>query len=159
MVSGDGSFGKVGAAKNSVFLSEAKLRAHEGFGGCGPETHDHVRLENIQFRLDPWAAGVDFTLAGSAVNATLAPFLEREMLHGVGDVDLRAIKSNFLQRPIQDFPCGADEGTAGQIFRVAGLFADQNDPGGGRAFAEDRLGGAGVQIAALTVLHGAAHVF
>jgi len=72
---------------------------------------------------------------------------------------LRAINAGFDQRVIKQTAGGADERFAGQIFFVAGLFADEDNLGAPRAFAEDGLGAAFPKVAAFTISRGIAKRF
>ena len=50
------------------------------------------------------------------------------MLHDVGDVCLAAIDVCLLQRGVQHPPGRTYEGTAGEVFFIAGLFANDALP-------------------------------
>ena len=89
---------------------------------------------------------------GLVVDSALAAADELEMLDRVGDVGALPVDAGLGQRAVEELAGGADERAAGQILLVAGLLADEQDAGVERAFAEHRLGGAFVEVAA-----GAAH--
>jgi hypothetical protein len=61
------------------------------------------------------------------------------MLYRVGDVNLRTVDAGLFQRAVEHLPRRSDERLAGEVFLVAGLLADQHDPGLLRAFAEHGL--------------------
>jgi hypothetical protein len=63
-----------------------------------------------------------------------------EMFPRISDVNLRAADAGRCQRAIEHLSRRSDEWFVGQVLLVAGLFADQHDPGSLRAFAEHGLG-------------------
>jgi hypothetical protein len=76
------------------------------------------------------------------------------MLHRVGEVRAVAGDAGVAERRVQEPTSGADERLALPVLAVAGLLADQDDSGVGRAFTEYRLAGPLVQIAALAAERG-----
>ena len=78
------------------------------------------------FELEPDLAALDFVGVGTLVQAALAAHLMLEMLHRVGDENLRAGDPRFRQGPVEDLPGGPDERLAGKVFLVAGLLANQH---------------------------------
>src|SRR5262245_13184073 len=62
-----------------------------------------------------------------------------EMLHGIGDENLRARNSRLCQRAVEDPPGWADERLAAEILLVTGLLADEHDVSGSAALARHRL--------------------
>src|SRR5438045_1079853 len=89
------------------------------------------------------------------MEAAFAARFPLEVFDGVGDVDGRAIDVGGGEGFVEQAAGGADEGLAGEVFLVAGLFADEDEAGGGGAFAEDDVGGAAVEGAALAFGGGA----
>ena len=128
--------------------------AEQRAGGGGAERDDERRPDQGQFLLEPPAAGTDLAGIGLFVDAALAPPLELEMLHRIGDVGPLARHAGLGQRLVEQLPGRTDERRAGQILLVARLLADEDQPRIERAFAEHGLGGAFVEIAA-----GAVHRF
>jgi hypothetical protein len=63
-----------------------------------------------------------------------------EMLHCVGDENLRARDLRLRQGVVEDLAGGADERLAGEVFLVAGLLAHQHQVSAPASFAWDRLG-------------------
>jgi hypothetical protein len=61
------------------------------------------------------------------------------VLHRIRDVDIVAIDACFVEAIIEQEACGTDEWLAFDVFAVAGLFADQHEPGAWIARAEDGL--------------------
>lgn len=54
-------------------------------------------------------------------------------------VTYRRLRSMLFQCAIEEFSCGPDEGQTGEVFRVPGLLADDQDACVGRAVTENRL--------------------
>jgi hypothetical protein len=75
------------------------------------------------------------------------------MLHRVGYVKQRPVNSSIYQRPIQQLAGWPHERMSLSIFLVPRLFADQNDVGGFRPFAEHGLRRMSVEIASPAFLH------
>ena len=70
-----------------------------------------------------------------------------EVFDGVGDVEEVAREADFLHDVVEELSGWADEGAAGGVFLVAGLFADDDEFGVSGAFAEDGLGGVATDVA------------
>jgi hypothetical protein len=84
------------------------------------------------------------------VDPALAALLELEVLDRVGDVDRLALETRFGQGLVEYLAGRTDERRALAIFLISRLFADEHDPRGGRASAEDGLRGVTVEVAAGT---------
>ncbi len=112
-----------------TLAADAKIRAEEGLGGGGAETNDDFRLQNAELRVEPRAAGGDFAGAGFFVDAALAARLPFKMFDGVGDVNIGAVEAGGGKGFVEEFSGRADERFAGEIFIVAGLFADKDNAG------------------------------
>ena len=82
------------------------------------------------------------------MDALLAAHDEFEMLDRVGDVGRAPVDPGLFERRVEQLTGGADERASGEILLVARLLADEEDAGVERAFAEHRLGGAFVEVAA-----------
>ena len=63
------------------------------------------------------------------------------MLYRVGDIDLFAVDAGFRKRAVEHVAGRAHERFAREVFLVAGLLADQHQPGLGGAFAKHGLCG------------------
>jgi len=147
--------GVVGCLEFSAMLGELEGFSEEGLGGRGSEADDDLGLKQLEFFKKPGTTGDDFGPAWFGVEPLFAAaFLPFEVLDGVGDVDGCAVDFGGNEGFIEDPSGGADEGFAGTVFLVAGLFADEDDFGGGGALAEDGLGGVAVEGAAVAFLHG-----
>ena len=72
--------------------------AHEPARRGRAERHDDARPYDLDLVVEPQAAGVDLARVGLLVDAPLAARLVLEMLHGVGDVDSRAVDAGRLER-------------------------------------------------------------
>jgi hypothetical protein len=73
------------------------------------------------------------------MDSAFTPLLEFEMFHGVGDIDLRSVKSCVCQGLIEQPARRTHERAALPVFFVARLFAHQHDSRGGRTFAKNNL--------------------
>jgi hypothetical protein len=58
----------------------------------------------------------------------------------VGDVDVLAGEAHCREHPVEEFARAADEGASGAVFLGTWGFADEHEPGGGVALAEDDVG-------------------
>jgi hypothetical protein len=113
-----------------------------------------VRPDHFQFRFEPRPACHNLNAAGLLVNPPFAALLESKMLHSIGDVGLSAIDACVFQRAIQDFSGRADERPALPVFVISRLLTDQKQPGAALSFAEYRLRGCFIQVAALAFARG-----
>jgi hypothetical protein len=80
-----------------------------------------------------------------------APFALRfpfEMLHGIGDVNFIAGHAGLRERLVEDLPRRSHERMARSILLIPWLLTDEQDLRVRRSFAEDRLSGSLVEIAA-----------
>ena len=108
--------------------------------GCGgPEADDEFGLEGFDFGEEPRTAGSEFAGVVFFVETAFAGGFPFEMFYGVGDVGFGAIDAGCFEGAIEHEAGGTDEGFSGEVFFVAGLFADENDSGVGGTFAEDSL--------------------
>ncbi len=98
-------------------------------------------------------AGTHFTERWLLVNAPLAAFLEFEMLHCVGEINVRAWDARLAQCAIQQPASRSHERTASQILFIARLLADQDQVRTPWTFPKDRLGRMQVEIAPLAGSH------
>ena len=98
-------------------LEDADRAPQHAAGRGGSERHDRGGPHDRPLVVEPPPAAVDLVSVRPLVQAPLAPHLVLEMLHRVGDEDLRAGKACLLQGSIEN-ACGrADKGPAGQIVR------------------------------------------
>ena len=122
------------------------------------ERNDDRWLDHLLFELEPDLAALDFVGVGTLVQAALAAHLMLEMLHRVGDENLRAGDLRFRQGPVEDLPGGPDERLAGKVFLVAGLFAHQHQVRMAAPFAGDRLSCILVKRTARACILGLGHL-
>src|SRR5262245_9528845 len=120
---------------------------HAARGGR-PHRHDRGRLHDRAFLLEPPPAALDLVGIRTLVQAPLAAHLEFEMLDRVGDESIAARNAGLFERLIEDPPGRTHERLAGEVFLVAGLLADQHEPGAGAPFPRNDLGGELVERAA-----------
>src|SRR5690606_12025594 len=95
---------------------------------------------------------------GSLMDAALAPGLEFEVLDGIGDIDARAVDTDFLYSSVKHLSRRSDERPPRQILLIAGLFTHKHHLGMLGALPENGLGGVLVKRAALAALHGTAGI-
>jgi hypothetical protein len=86
---------------------------------------------------------LDLGAARPLVHAPLAAQPVLEVLDRVSHVDPSALDPRGDERLIEQLAGGADERPAGQIFRVAGLLADEHHRCVGRVLARTRSGSRG----------------
>ena len=147
MDGGDDFGGEVGEgfALQAALLEDLEFGVDEGLGGGVAEGDDDFGLHFKDFGEDPGFAVMDFFFAGFVVEAALALGFKFEVFDGVGEVEFLAVEAGFFEGLVEEFTGRADEGTAGDVLLIAGLFADDHDAGIGWAFAEDGLGGGFVE--------------
>jgi hypothetical protein len=118
------------------------------------EGDDPFRLHEAPFFVEPPAASVDFRRLRFLVETQFSPRLELEMLDGAGDEHLRAVQPDARKRLIENLPGWPDEGSAAQIFLIAGLFANEHQGSMSGSLARDRLSRAAVKRTTLTLRLG-----
>jgi hypothetical protein len=94
---------------------------------------------------------------GLLVDALLPANDESEVLHQVGDVDVAAVESGFVDRAIEHAARRPDERPAGAVLLVARLLADQHDAGVIRSLPEDGLRRVPIELAAVALPDRFAH--
>src|ERR1700722_13197492 len=99
----------------------------KGTRGRRTERDDELGLDDRELSRNPPSANLDLSGIRSLVKAALAALLEFEMLHRVGDIDVRPFDSGFGERAVEDPPCRPDERTAIDIFHVTGLLAHEDE--------------------------------
>src|SRR5690606_33645276 len=103
--------------------SEQRLRRHRA------QRDDDVRGDPVELGSQPGPAGRLLGGVGALVQPALAARLELEVLDGVRQVKRLRIQARLDQCLAQQLSGGADEGFAFEVLAVAGLLADQQDPG------------------------------
>src|SRR5216683_1715851 len=103
--------------------ADAKLRPQDRLRGGGSEADDDARLDDVDFRLQPGAAGVDLGRVRLFVNAPLAARLPLEVLHDVGDVDLGPVDAGLIECFVEKIARRSDEWPSLQVFLISGLLA------------------------------------
>jgi len=97
---------------------------------------------------------VDFAGGGLLVDATLAAFLEFEVLHRVRDIDIGTGNFRLFESSIEDRSGGANEWLASKVLLIAGLFADHDHTRSLRPLAQHRLRGVLIQFTSFAMLDG-----
>src|SRR5690606_16971004 len=108
--------------------------------------------------LEPWAARRDLPGVRLLVKPPLAGGLPLEVLHRIGDVNLRALDARLGERLVQQSSGGADERSPREVLVVAGNLPHEKDPraywplpeDGLRAGAPERAGPAAARELAQT---------
>ena len=92
---------KRGFNELSALFRYAKFWAEQGLSGGGPERHDHLRLDELDFSLEPGTASKNFLRVRFFVDAAFASRLPLEMFYRVGHIDLAAFDAGLYQALIQ----------------------------------------------------------
>lgn len=138
----------------AAFFGHAPCGSEDRLRRAGSEAYQNRGANHRHFRFEPRLAGSQLSAVRLLVNSPLAAFFEFEMLHGVGDIDGKAIDTGFDQRAIEEAAGGSDKWMALAVFLITGLFTNEHDGSRTLAFAEDSLSGMFVQIASVAGLHG-----
>ena len=154
MNGGDDFFSKRRIDPLAALLGDAEVRAQEALGGSGAQADEYLRLQRLQFGVEPGLAGGDFAGAGFLVDAAFAARLPFKMFDSIGDVNFRAIEAGGGEGLVQEFAGRADERFAREVFLMARLLTDEDDSRTAGAFAKDRLGGVLPQRAGAAVARG-----
>src|SRR6185312_2643833 len=133
---------------NSDGAAEHRLRRR------GAHAHDQLGAHGFHFRFEPWTAGRNFAGTRFLVDAALAFGFEFEVLHRVSDIHLVPANARLFEGAIQQFPRGSNKRMPLEILLIAGPFPHQHDACRGMPFAEDRLRGEAVEIAAVALARG-----
>src|SRR5205085_5829971 len=110
----------------AALASNAKLRSEDRLRRRRAHANEQARPNDSELRFEPGPARSDLARVRLLVDAALATRFPFEMLHRVGDVNLRPIDPRFLERAIENFSRRTDEWFAGEVFLVAWLFAQQH---------------------------------
>ena len=92
-----------------------------------PALSQQIKILERELGLEPAVARVDFHCVRLRMNASLAAWLPREVLHGVRDVDLLTWYFGLFERLFAQPACGSDDGVALLIFLVPRLAAAVDD--------------------------------
>src|SRR5437762_6366071 len=138
--------------RRTAQLIDGKSLAAQSTRRRGAKRHDERRPDEVDFGLEPPAAGLNLAAVGPLMQALLAARLEFEMLDRIGDIGLAAIDAGIGQGAVEDFSRRPDKGLALEIFLVTRLLADKDDRRLGGTFAKDGLGGVFIELAAPAVV-------
>lgn len=131
--------GEGGFEKFAALFGDAKLWAEQRLGRSRTERHDHVRFDNRELGFEPGAAGSDLGGVGFLVNAAFAARFPFEVFDNIGDVSLFAFDACFPQRAIKQAAGRTDKRFSGEVFFVAGLFADKHYASAAAPFTKNGL--------------------
>jgi hypothetical protein len=137
---------------NAALFHHAERWAEEGFGSRCSEAQNDVGLHDGDLVLEPGETRANLAGVRRLVQPSLAACVARplEMLDRVGEVDVFPVDARGLERAIEEFPRRSDERTSGDIFDVAGCFADDHESRAARTLAKHGLGGVLVEVASAT---------
>ena len=138
--------------EHAVVLRQSEVATEEDLSRGRPEANDDFGPHDRDLGLEPAAACMDLECVWLRVKAAFAAWLPLEVLHRVREVDLLARDLCLVERLVEEHARWADERTADEILAIPGLLADEHHRSRGRAFAEDDLCGALVQVTCLTPL-------
>lgn len=122
-------------------------RTEERLGGGRPQTDHELRLDHLDFRIEPGTAGGDLRRIRLLVQPPLPLWFPLEVLDRVGHVDTGAVDARLEKGFVQQVTRGADERFAFDVFSIARLLSHHDHPGSRLALAENRLGGIFPEIA------------
>ena len=120
----------------------------------GAQTNNYLRLDERQFRFQPWLARRRFRGGWLLVNPSLAAFFEFEVLHGICDVHIRPVDPCVSQGSVQQFAGRSDKRAASQVFLVARLLSDHDNTRLRGTLSHDGLGCVAVERTAFASLYG-----
>ena len=121
-------------------LGEFEFGSEYGLGGGGSEEDEGFGLDEFQLCLQPWATRFDLAPVWLLVEAAGSLRDPLEVFDGVRYVDVFPLDSGGFKRLVEDASGWPDEGVAGEVFFVAGLFADEHDAGFLGTLSKDGLG-------------------
>jgi hypothetical protein len=124
----------------SALLRHPEAGSQQGPNGRGSEADNQGGIDNPEFRLKPWPAGLDVSDLWSGMDPALASLGEAEVLDGIGDIDIGSGHPNVGKRPLQQLAGWPDERNALPILHVAWLLTDQSHFCSRVASREDNLG-------------------
>jgi hypothetical protein len=154
MIGSRDPFDLVAMEEFTAMLGEPEIAAEHGLRGSSAEADNDVGFDNEYFGVKPRSAGFDLTRGGFLVETTLAAGLPPKVLHNVGNVDVVARYSSFVERIIEQSTSRSNKWLALPVFFVARHFAKQDHTRPTRAFTEDSLSGLLIKIATFALRSG-----
>src|SRR5438045_3338758 len=143
---------EIGRNQFPAIPGHPEILAQQSLRRTGAEADENLWLYYFQLRIEPRTARFDFRMTRLLMNAPLAALrsFPLEVLHHIGDVDLRAVDSHLDENFVQKPPRGSDKRMSLPVFVIAGLLPHKHDQSLGRSFSEDRLSRVLPQITAST---------
>src|SRR3984957_17275062 len=135
-------------------LCDRHSLARQASGGGHAQRDNRLRLDHPALIIEPELAALDLVIVRPLMQPAFSPHLVLEMLHRVGDEGFLSRNAGIRKRLVENASGGTDERLAGQIFLVAGLFADQHEGGVLRPLAGHRLGRIAIERAAPAIGFG-----
>ncbi len=125
----------------STISSHAKIFSQQRLRGACAKANQNLRLNNLQLRVQPRTARLNFRMARLLMNASLATLRGNplEVLHHIGDVDFGPIDADLRQHFVEQPSCRTDERMSRFVFAISGLLSDKHYASSGRAFSEHSL--------------------
>lgn len=142
-------FGERRRKEPSPLFRHSEVLSHQGLGGGRAQGHDQPGMDQGEFRLQPWMAGVDLPGIGFLMQPPFSPGDPFEMFDGVGEVKMVAVNAEGLEAAIQQPSRRTHERTALFVLLVPGDLPHNHDGSIGRAFAENSLSAVPIERAIL----------
>src|SRR5438477_9055879 len=137
--------------ERSPIPSNTEVFAQQRLRRAGPQTHQNLGLDHLQFRIQPGPTRLNFRVAGLFMNAPL-PSLRRlplEVLHPIRHIYFRPVNADFEKHFIPKAPRGSNERMPLPVFGISRWFPDKLNKSLRRPFTETVLGGVLPQITPL----------
>ena len=114
----------------SALTSHAEFAPQQRLRCRRTEADENMRLHHPKFSVEPGAASMNFGVSRLFVNAFLSSLSSHpfEMLNDIRQENVRPFNSCFFQCLVEQSAGRTDKRMAGQVFLIAGLFADEHDP-------------------------------
>src|SRR6266542_4239548 len=147
---------KSGFYKFSTSFGNAEFWAEQRLSCGGAEDYNYLWLNKRDLGFEPGTASRNFLSVRFFMDAAFAARLPLKMFDNISDVSLRAVDAGFFQGVIEQATGGTNEWMSGEIFFIAGLFADEHDYRAAAPFAEDGLRTAFPEVAGFAIGGGLA---
>ncbi|GEN15824.1 hypothetical protein NCH01_22550 [Neoasaia chiangmaiensis] len=122
----------------AAFPADRDGPTQDGCGGCDAEHDKDLRLDEAPLGRQPGETGAHFIGVRFLMDTAAAARRELEVFDGIRDVACVAGDAGSGEYLIEQASGRSDEGMAGEILLIAGLFADKHQARGSGALAEHR---------------------
>ena len=140
----------------SSFFSHGDNAAQDRLSGSRTQAHDHFWMNDFKFGLQPRLAGDHLPDERFLVQAPLASLDEFEVFHCVGDINFLPEYARLGEGFVKHTARRSHKRPTLPVLNVSWLFTDKHGCRTLRTFAENRLAGIFVQIAASARKRGGA---